>query len=114
MKFFKIKYLQLHEIEPTNVYLRCLQLAGVPRIVRNLFFNHTNTFNMDLNTLKILVSQSEKFLPADEFQLFRKQVNEVYLQGELKALYSGMPIDREMESWRSERIMVITKQLSVL
>lgn len=69
---------------------------------------------MDVNAIKSLVSYAETFLPADEFQLFRKQCNEIYLQSELKALYAGMPLDKECEGWRSEKIMKINKQLSAL
>ncbi len=69
---------------------------------------------MDSNVLKVLVTNAAKYLPDGEFQVFRNQVNEVYLQSELHTLYAGMPIDREMESWRATKIVTIQKQLALL
>ena len=69
---------------------------------------------MDINVLKSLVANAQVHLPAEEFSLFRKQVNEVYLQSELKALYNGMPLSSEPEPWRADRIYTITQQLASL
>ena len=69
---------------------------------------------MGINSLKVLVANAKCFLPEDEFSLFRKQVNEVYLQSELKALYNGMPLSTEPEPWRAEKIERINQQLASL
>lgn len=69
---------------------------------------------MDINVLKSLIANAQKYLPQDEFVTFRKQVNEIYLQSELHSLYSGMPLDKETEPWRAERILTLNQQLATL
>lgn len=64
---------------------------------------------MDINSL---VAQAKTFLPVEEYNAFRNTVNEIYLQSELRALYNGMPLDKEPEPWRADRIAIINKQLA--
>jgi hypothetical protein len=69
---------------------------------------------MDSNTLKVLVAKAKQFLPENEFSAFRNQVNEIYLQDELHTLYAGMPVDKECEPWRADRILKLNTQLAAL
>jgi hypothetical protein len=69
---------------------------------------------MDINVLKTLVTKAQEFLPENEFSVFRNQVNEIYLQCELKSLYAGLKLDQECEPWRAERIYTINQQLATL
>jgi hypothetical protein len=69
---------------------------------------------MDINVLKTLVTKAQEFLPENEFSVFRNQVNEIYLQCELKSLYAGLKLDQECELWRAERIYTINQQLATL
>jgi hypothetical protein len=69
---------------------------------------------MDINVLKSLIANAQKYLPQDEFVTFRKQVNEIYLQSELNSLYAAMPLDTAPEPWRAERILKINQQLAAL
>jgi len=69
---------------------------------------------MDINVLKSLIANAQNCLPNDEFVIFRKQVNEIYLQTELRSLYNGMPLSKECEPWRAERIEKLNQQLATL
>lgn len=69
---------------------------------------------MDKNVLTTLVVNAQKYLPNEEYQIFRKQVNEIYLQSELHSLYSGMPLDKPIEPWRDDRIFKLNQQLATL
>jgi transposase len=69
---------------------------------------------MDSNALKVLVNKAKEFLPENEFSVFRNQVNEIYLQDELKSLYAGMNHSKECEPWRTEKIFKINQQLQAL
>jgi hypothetical protein len=81
--------------------------------LKTIYSNNKSNF-MNIIVLKTLVANAEKFLPQDEFVTFRKQVNEVYLQSELRSLYLGMPVNTEPEPWRAERIFKINQQLAAL
>ena len=63
-------------------------------------------------TIQSLVNQASKYLSPEEYTIFRNQVNEVYLQSELHALYAGMPLDKEPEPWRADKIVRINQQLA--
>ena len=69
---------------------------------------------MDTNVLKSLIANAQKYLPQEEFATFRKQVNEIYLQKELNALYAGMPLDNAPEQWRVDTIFKLNQQLAAL
>jgi len=69
---------------------------------------------MDINVLKSLIANAQSYLPESEFLTFRKQVNEIYLQTELRSLYNGMPLSKECEPWRAERIQKLNQQLATL
>jgi len=64
--------------------------------------------------IKSLVVNAQKFLAPDEYIVFRKQVNEIYLQSQLSALYNDMPLSSEPEPWRVEQIAKINQQLASL
>lgn len=69
---------------------------------------------MDINVLKSLIANAQKYLPQDEFVTFRKQVNEIYLQKQLSELYAGMPLDTETQPWRVDAIFKLNQQLAAL
>ena len=62
--------------------------------------------------IKSLVAQASKYLSPEEAIVFRKQVNEIYLQSELHALIAGMPLDKEPEPWRANKMFKINQQLA--
>lgn len=64
--------------------------------------------------IKSLVTNAKTYLSPQEFVVFRNQVNEIYLQSELHALYAGMPLSTEPEEWRAAKIETITRQLASL
>lgn len=64
--------------------------------------------------IKSLVVQAQKYLSPEEYTTFRNQVNEIYLQTELQTLVAGMPLDKEPEQWRADRMFKINQQLASL
>lgn len=69
---------------------------------------------MDKQSICSLALNAKKYLSEEELPLFIKQLKEIYYQHELDGLIQGMPIDKEPEPWRSDKMFNINQQLASL